>query len=108
MIYFFDSLLSHISVHLSGRLCACGGAHGDSNLDGVGGDLDLVQLPHGAVAVDEVGGGQLVEGLHILGGVDQLPVQLGLGHVHGQRLLSCREHRTRAYGHGSLSLSGLL
>lgn len=62
-----------------------------THLDGVGGDLDLVQLPHGAVTVDEVGRGQLMQGLHILRGVGQLPVQLVLGQVHGQRLLPWKQ-----------------
>lgn len=61
-----------------------------TDLDGVGGNLDLVQLPHRAVAVDEVGRGQLMKSFHVLGGVDQLPVQLVFGQVHSQCLLSYR------------------
>lgn len=65
----------------------------DTYLDGIGRDLDLMEFPHGAISVNEVGGGQLVQGLHILSGVDQLSVQLVLGHVHGQCLLTYREDR---------------
>lgn len=56
-----------------------------------------MQLPHRAIAVDEVGGGELMEGLHVLSGVDELPVQLVLGQVHRQRFLSCRETRKRTH-----------
>lgn len=57
-------------------------------LDGVAGDLNLVEFAHGAVAVDEVRRGELVQCLDSLGGVDHLPVQLVLGHVHGESFLT--------------------
>lgn len=56
-------------------------------LDGVGGNLDVVQLAQCALSVDEVGGGQLVEGLQsdgraIAGVVAQLGFLAQLPFVH--------------------------
>lgn len=59
-----------------------------TNLDGTGGYLDLVQFPHCAIAIDEVGWSQLMKGFHILSSIGKLPVQLVFGQVHRQRLLS--------------------
>ncbi len=64
-----------------------------TNLDGIGGYLDLMQLPHCAVTVNEVGRGQLMKGFHVLSSVGKLPVQLVFGQVHSQRLLSYRQHK---------------
>lgn len=64
-----------------------------TNLDGIGGDLDLVQLPHGAVTLDKVGRGQLMKGFDVLSSVGKLPVQLVFGQVHRQSLLSCGKHK---------------
>lgn len=68
-----------------------------AHLDGIGGYLDLMQLPHRAVAVDEVGRGQLMKGFHILRRVGELPVQLVFGQVHRQRLLSCKQGGKRKH-----------
>lgn len=46
-------------------LCIAGG-HTLLYLNGIGGYLDLMKLPHSAISVYEVGGGQLVQGFHIL------------------------------------------
>lgn len=54
-----------------------------------GRDLDLVESPHGAITVYEVGGSKLVQGFNALGGVSWLPVEAAFVHVHGQGLLSC-------------------
>lgn len=59
-----------------------------TNLDGISGYLDLMQLPHRAVTVNEVGRGQLMKGFHILSSVGKLPVQFVFGQVHRQCLLS--------------------
>lgn len=61
-------------------------------LNGVGGDLDLVEFAHGVVPVDEVRRSELVQRFHSLRGVHHLPVQLVLRHVHGEGLLTCRTH----------------
>lgn len=59
-----------------------------TNLDGTGRYLDLVQFPHCAITIDEVGRSQLMKGFHILSRIGKLPVQLVFGQVHRQRLLS--------------------
>lgn len=67
--------------------CAC---LKSANLDGIGGNLDLVQLPHCTVTVNEVRRSQLMEGFHILSSVGKLSVQLVFGQVHCQCLLPCK------------------
>lgn len=64
-----------------------------TNLDGIGRNLNLMQLPHRAVTVNEVWRGQLMKGFHVLGGIGKLPVQLVFGQVHSQRLLSYVQHK---------------
>jgi len=73
------------------------GIRGSRYLDGGGGDLDVVQLAQGALSVNEVGGGQLVQGLQGDGrGVAQVIAHLGFlaqlpfVHKYCQSLFSCR------------------
>lgn len=65
-------------------------------LDGVGGDLDLVKSTCGAITVNKVGRGELVQRLYPLRGIHHLSVQLVLCHVHGQSLLACTEEERRS------------
>lgn len=67
--------------------CAC---LKSANLDGIGGNLDLMQLPHCTVTVNEVRRSQLMKGFHILSSIGKLSVQLVFGQVHCQCLLPCK------------------
>lgn len=78
-----------------------------TNLDGIGGYLYLMQLPHRAVTVNEVGRGQLMKGFHVLSSVGELPVQLVFGQVHSQRLLSYRWHGGKKTRSGLYLLNAL-
>ena len=54
-----------VRLCVSVLLCIAGG-HTLLYLNGIGGYLDLMELPHSPISVYEVGGGQLVQGFHIL------------------------------------------